>query len=310
MGLFNKKSKEITMRIYKTNQQAHQIEEPAENAAPEALPALPDLAPYRDAAGMWEKCPSCATVLYADDLEGNLRVCMNCGYHFRLNARQRIGMTADAGTFREFNAKLTAGNPLEFPGYPEKLEQVRGVTGEREAVVTGECEIGGHRCVIAVMNGYFQMGSMGAAVGEKFALAAERALKKKLPLAAFTVSGGARMQEGLVSLMQMSKVSAVLGRLDEAGLLYVAVLTDPTTGGVTASFAMLGDITIAEKGALVGFAGRRVIEQTVKQRLPSTFQRAEFLMEKGFIDVLTERGKLKGVLANILRLHAERARHG
>ncbi len=305
MGLFDKKSKEITMRIYRTNAKAHYIEEtePAENISPEAPPAVPDLEPYREAEGMWEKCPSCATVLYADDLERNLRICTGCGHHFRLSARQRIEITADEGTFKEFSKNLVGTDPLSFPGYSEKLEKQRKLSGDKEAIVTGECKVGGNPCVIAVMNGYFMMGSMGAAVGEKFVLAAERAMKKKLPLIAFTVSGGARMQEGLISLMQMGKTAAALGRLDEAGLLYVVVLTDPTTGGVTASFAMLGDVIIAEKGALVGFAGRRVIEQTVKQQLPPTFQRAEFLMEKGFVDILTERSELKATLSNLLQLH-------
>lgn len=304
MGLFSKKNKEVTMRIYRSNAQAHTIDaEPAENVQQEAKPALPDLEPYRDAEGMWEKCPSCASILYVDDLEKNLRVCSSCGHHFRLNARQRIDITADEGSFKEFGKKIIGGDPLDFPGYSEKLKKQRELTGENEAIVTGECTVGGQGCVIAVMNGFFMMGSMGAAVGEKFALAAEKAIKKRLPLIAFTVSGGARMQEGLISLMQMAKTSAALAKLDDAGLPYIVVLTDPTTGGVSASFAMLGDVTVAEKGALIGFAGRRVIEQTVKQQLPQTFQRAEFLMEKGFIDILTERSKLKATLAGLLAIH-------
>lgn len=304
MGLFSKKNKEVTMRIYKSNAQAHGFDaELAENVQQEEKPALPDLEPYRDAEGMWEKCPSCASILYVDDLEKNLRVCTSCGHHFRLNARQRIEITADEGSFKEFGKKIIGGDPLAFPGYNDKLKKQRELTGENEAIVTGECTIGGNECVIAVMSGFFMMGSMGAAVGEKFVLAAERAMKKHLPLIAFTVSGGARMQEGLISLMQMAKTSAALAKLDDAGLLYMVVLTDPTTGGVSASFAMLGDVTIAEKGALIGFAGRRVIEQTVKQQLPPTFQRAEFLMEKGFIDVLTERSKLKDTLAGLLGIH-------
>jgi acetyl-CoA carboxylase carboxyl transferase subunit beta len=307
MGLFNKKNKEITMRIYKTNQEAFTPEEPVENVLPADEKSVPDLEPYQE--GIWKRCPQCAEVLYGDDLEDNLNVCARCGHHFRLTARERIAITADEGTFREFAGAVAGENPLDFPGYPEKLDKTREDTGDREAIVTGECEVGGTRCVIAVMNGFFMMGSMGAAVGEKFALAAERACKKRLPLIAFTVSGGARMQEGLVSLMQMSKTAAVLGRLDEAGLLYVVVLTDPTTGGVTASFAMLGDITIAEPNALIGFAGRRVIEQTVRQVLPQSFQRAEFLVEKGFVDLIAERRDLKDTLSNILRLHAEGADH-
>jgi len=289
------------MRIYKTNQEAFVPEEPAENVLPEDEKSIPDLEPYHH--GIWKRCPECAEVIYNDDLEENLKVCPRCSHHFRLTARERIEITADEGTFREFAAGVVGTDPLGFPGYAEKLEDMRGATGDNEALVTGECEIGGAKCVAAVMNGYFMMGSMGAAVGEKFALAAERALKKKLPLIAFTVSGGARMQEGLVSLMQMAKTSAVLGKLDEAGLLYIVVLTDPTTGGVTASFAMLGDVTVAEPNALVGFAGRRVIEQTVKQVLPQSFQRAEFLVEKGFVDIIAHRRELKATIANIIKLH-------
>ncbi len=301
MALF-KKNKEITMRIYRTNQRAHVIEEePAENVQPQEEAGIPDLEPY--AEGMWERCPSCANILYADDLEISMKVCPKCGHHFRLSARERIDITADKGTFKEFNKNLTGKNPLGFPGYEKKLEKMRELTGLKEAIVTGECRIGGNPCVIAVMDGFFMMGSMGAALGEKFTLAAERAIKKKLPLVAFTVSGGARMQEGLISLMQMSKTAAVLAKLDDAGLPYIVVLTDPTTGGVTASFAMLGDITIAEPNATIGFAGRRVIEQTVKQVLPPTFQTAEFLLEKGFVEVLAQRGELPVLLANILKLH-------
>jgi acetyl-CoA carboxylase carboxyl transferase subunit beta len=195
MGLFKKKNKEITMRIYKTNQEAFVPEEPAENVLPEDEKSIPDLEPYHH--GIWKRCPECAEVIYNDDLEENLKVCPRCSHHFRLTARERIEITADEGTFREFAAGVVGTDPLGFPGYAEKLEDMRGATGDNEALVTGECEIGGAKCVAAVMNGYFMMGSMGAAVGEKFALAAERALKKKLPLIAFTVSGGARMQEGV-----------------------------------------------------------------------------------------------------------------
>ncbi|MDL2237143.1 acetyl-CoA carboxylase carboxyl transferase subunit beta, partial [Christensenellaceae bacterium OttesenSCG-928-K19] len=209
----------------------------------------------------------------------------------------------DEGTFKEFNKNLIGKDPLEFPGYAEKLDGMRKNTGLSEAIVTGECEIGKQPCVIAVMDGFFMMGSMGAALGEKFALAVERAIKKKLPLIAFTVSGGARMQEGLVSLMQMSKTAAVLGKMDETGLPYIVVLTDPTTGGVTASFGMLGDVTISEPNAVIGFAGRRVIEQTVKQVLPQTFQRAEFLQEKGFVDIIAKRSELPSLLANLIKMH-------
>ena len=242
-------------------------------------------------------------MIYTDDLIANLNVCTNCSYHFRLSARQRIMYTADEGTFVETNADMIGTNPIDFPGYDSKIRKIRGYTNEKEAVVTGTCQIGGEPAVLAVMDGFFMMGSMGAAVGEKITLAIEQAVREKLPFIAFTVSGGARMQEGLISLMQMSKTSAALTKLDEAGLPYFAVLTDPTTGGVTASFAMLGDVTIAEPNATIGFAGRRVIEQTVKQTLPPTFQTAEFQLEKGFVDMIVPRGALKETLAKLLKLH-------
>ncbi len=308
MGLFSKKKKEVTMRIYRTNQQAY-IPEDTELSFEEELQILPVI-PANPAAqteevheGLWEKCSSCGSVIYSDDLLSNLSCCPACGHHFRLSARQRILYTVDEGSFEEINEKLIGKNPLDFPAYEKKLQAQRAFTNENEAIVTGTCTIEGEPCVIAVMDGYFMMGSMGAALGEKFTLAAELAIEKKLPFVTFTVSGGARMQEGLISLMQMSKTSAVLGKLDEAGLLYLVVLTDPTTGGVTASFAMLGDVTLAEPNATIGFAGRRVIEQTVKQILPQNFQRAEFLQEKGFVDKIVPRSEMKQTLATILRLH-------
>lgn len=259
-------------------------------------------APEQQEAQVFDRCPSCHGVLYAEDLEQNGRVCPNCGYHFRLSARERIAITADV--FEEFNGDLVAGNPLNFPGYEEKLAEMRQKTGEKEGVVTGVAEIRAERCVLAVMDGAFIMGSMGAAVGEKFARAVEKAIELRLPLVAFTVSGGARMQEGLVSLMQMAKTSAALAKLDEAGLLYIAVITDPTTGGVTASFAMLGDITLAEPQALIGFAGRRVIQQTLNQTLPADFQSAEFQMKRGFVDRIVKRKRLPETIARLIRLHA------
>ncbi len=299
MGLFSKKRKDITMRVYRTNQQTQASFEPeAELSA--NLPVAHD---EEQVEGMWEKCPGCGMVIYTDDLFANLNVCTNCGYHFRLSARQRILYTADEGSFEEINADIIGTNPLAFPGYEQKVEKIRAYTNEKEAIVTGQCTIGGAGAMVAVMDGFFMMGSMGAAVGEKFTLAAERAIEKKLPFIAFTVSGGARMQEGLISLMQMSKTAAVLAKLDEAGLPFFVVLTDPTTGGVTASFAMLGDVTISEPNATIGFAGRRVIEQTIKQALPPTFQTAEFQLEKGFVDMIIPRSELKGTLANLLKLH-------
>lgn len=302
MGIFGKKkNKEITMRIYQTNRKTYGMEDGAENAQPEEVLPIPDLQPYSE--GIWKRCPACTAVLYEEDLDADLKVCPKCNYHFRLTARERIAQVCDPDTFEEFNAGLVGLDPLEFPNYQQKLDGIKEQTHENEAIVTGFGKIDGMRAVLAVMDGYFLMGSMGAAVGEKFALAAERAIDYRLPFIAFTVSGGARMQEGLISLMQMSKTAAVLARLDDAGLLYIAVLTDPTTGGVSASFAMLGDITIAEPNAIVGFAGRRVIEQTIKQTLPNNFQRSEFVMKKGFIDIITERKDLKKTLAHILKLH-------
>ncbi|WP_082903350.1 acetyl-CoA carboxylase, carboxyltransferase subunit beta [Christensenella timonensis] len=299
MGLFSKKRKDITMRVYRTNQQAQPMA-PSEEEIAAQLPVAHD---EEQVEGMWEKCPECGMVIYTDDLIANLNVCTNCNYHFRLSARQRIMYTADDDTFVEMNADLVGTNPLDFPGYEQKVQKIRGYTSEKESIITGECKIGGMPCVLAVMDGFFMMGSMGAAVGEKFTLAAEHALKKKQPLVAFTVSGGARMQEGLVSLMQMSKTAAVLAKLDEAGIPFFVVITDPTTGGVTASFAMLGDVTIAEPNATIGFAGRRVIEQTIKQALPPTFQTSEFQLEKGFVDMIVPRGELKDTLAKLLKMH-------
>ncbi|MEG2188661.1 MAG: acetyl-CoA carboxylase, carboxyltransferase subunit beta [Christensenella sp.] len=299
MGLFSKKRKDITMRVYRTNQQTQMAVQDAEELAAQ-LPIAHD---EEQVEGMWEKCPECGSVIYTDDLIANLNVCTNCKHHFRLSARQRIMYTVDDDTFTETNHNLIGGNPLDFPGYEQKIQKIRGYTNEKESIITGTCKIGGEPCVLAVMDGFFMMGSMGAAVGEKFTLAVEEAISSGLPFIAFTVSGGARMQEGLISLMQMSKTSAALGKLDAAGLPYFAVLTDPTTGGVTASFAMLGDVTIAEPNATIGFAGRRVIEQTMKQTLPSTFQTAEFQLEKGFVDMIVDRGEMKSTLTTLLKLH-------
>lgn len=254
-------------------------------------------------AGMWQKCPQCQEIVYADDLQNNLSVCPHCNYHFRLTAWQRILMTADDNTVEEFSADMRGGDPLKFPGYPEKLRSTRNFTGLNDAVITARAKVGGYGCVICAMDSHFMMASMGEAVGEKLCIAAENALAWKLPLIIFTASGGARMQEGIVSLMQMAKVSAAVGRLEEAGLLYLVVLTDPTLGGVTASFAMLGDITLAEPNAIIGFAGRRVIEQTTRSVLPEHFQRSEFLLSRGFVDAIVERKDMAARIAEILALH-------
>ena len=255
--------------------------------------------------GKWVKCDNCKEILYKDDLHQNLSVCPNCGKHFRLSARRRIKQIADEGTFEEIGADILTKDPLNFEGYLKKVESLKEKTKIDEAVKCGTCEIEGQKVVLGVMDGNFLMGSMGEAVGERITLAIETAIKKKLPLIMFCVSGGARMQEGIVSLMQMAKTSSAVAKLNEHGLLYISVLTDPTTGGVTASFASLGDIILAEPKALIGFAGPRVIEQTIKQKLPEGFQRSEFLLEHGFIDKIVERKDMKETLAKLIRLHTK-----
>lgn len=253
--------------------------------------------------GKWVKCDSCKEILYKDDVHKNFSVCPNCGKHFRISARRRIKQIIDEGTFVETYENMPETDPIHFDGYLKKIETLKEKTKIQEAVTTGFGEIHGNKVVIAVMDGNFLMGSMGSVVGEKITLAIEDAIKEKLPFIIFCVSGGARMQEGMVSLMQMAKTSAAVAKLDDAGLLNITVFTDPTTGGVTASFASLGDIILAEPNALIGFAGPRVIEQTVKQKLPEGFQRAEFLLEHGFIDKIVERKDMKKTLAQILELH-------
>ena len=253
--------------------------------------------------GKWVKCDKCKEIIYKDDLHQNLSVCPNCGKHFRLSSRRRIKQIADEGTFKEIGGDIHTKDPLNFKGYMKKVEMLKEKTKIEEAVKCGTCEIEGEKAVLAVMDGNFLMGSMGSAVGERITLAIEIAAKKKLPLVIFCVSGGARMQEGMISLMQMAKTSSALTKLDKAGQLYISVLTDPTTGGVTASFASLGDIILAEPHALIGFAGPRVIEQTINQKLPEGFQRSEFLLEHGFIDKIVERKDMKSTIAKLIRLH-------
>lgn len=249
------------------------------------------------------KCPRCQKVIFMEEFQSNNQVCSHCNYHARLTAAQRLALTVDKGSFQEYDKGLTTVNPIDFPGYAEKIEQLQLKTAMVEAIVTGECTIRGQRCVIGVMDSHFMMASMGSVVGEKIARAFERATEKRLPVVLFTASGGARMQEGMVSLMQMAKTAGAVGKHSEAGLLYIAVLTDPTTGGVTASFASLGDITLAEPKVLVGFAGRRVIEGTIKQRLPDDFQSAEFLLEHGYVDMIVERKRMRHVLLRLLKFH-------
>ena len=249
------------------------------------------------------KCPRCRNVIFKDDYKAVNMVCQNCGYHGRLTAMERIAITVDRGSFKELDKNMTSKNPIDFPDYDEKQQALREKTGLKDAIITGEALIRGIPVVIGVMDTRYMMASMGSVVGEKITRAIEIATKKKKPVILFTASGGARMQEGIVSLMQMAKTSGAVAKHAEAGQLYITVLTDPTTGGVTASFASLGDIIIAEPKALVGFAGRRVIEGTIKQRLPDDFQLAEFLQEKGFVDMIVERKKMRSVLSHVMKLH-------
>lgn len=254
------------------------------------------------------KCPRCGGVMFMDDFIGASKVCGNCGYHARLTAKERLDLTIDKDSFLEYDPGMISGNPIHFEGYEEKLADMREKTGLRDAVLTGECRIRNKHCVIVVMDSNFMMASMGSVVGEKITRAFERATEKRLPVVIFAASGGARMQEGIVSLMQMAKTSAAAARHSDAGLLYITVLTDPTTGGVTASFASLGDIIIAEPKVLIGFAGRRVIEDTIKQRLPDDFQSAEFLLEHGFVDMIVPRQNIRRTLSRLIRLHTGEAR--
>lgn len=252
---------------------------------------------------MWIKCPRCNTMMLATDMEENLRVCTKCGHHFKMSARERIQLLSDSGTFVEFDADMESKNILDFPNYDKKLADAKAKTGEKESVITGVTKIDGIDVVLCVMDPFFIMGSMGTVTGEKITRAFEYATENALPVIVCTVSGGARMQEGIMSLMQMAKTSGAVKRHSDARLLYITVLTDPTTGGVTASFAMEGDIILSEPNALVAFAGPRVIEQTIRQKLPKDFQTAEFVLEKGFIDAVVKREDLKKTLSKLLALH-------
>ena len=260
-------------------------------------------APIQSDAGEPEKnCPNCHKDIPLSRLWANQLVCP-CGYHFRMKARHRINMITDKNSFCELFSDVRSCNPLTFPGYKDKLDTVKTASEEEEAVICGTAAIGRQKCCIFAMESYFMMGSMGSAVGEKITSLFEYAIENRLPVVGFTVSGGARMQEGLLSLMQMAKTSAAVKRHSDVGLLYIAVLTDPTTGGVTASFAMEADITLAEPGATVGFAGKRVIEQTTKQSLPKEFQSAEFVLQHGFLDKIVQRKDQRKLLAELLKMH-------
>ena len=247
-------------------------------------------------------CPNCHKAIPLSRIWANAYTC-SCGYHFRMTARQRISFITDKGSFEEMFTEVKSGDPLQFEGYSRKLETVRAATGEEEAVICGTARIGGTLCALFVMEPNFMMGSMGSAVGEKITRTFEYATEKGLPVVGYTVSGGARMQEGLVSLMQMAKTSGAVKRHSDAGLFYLTVLTDPTTGGVTASFAMEGDIILAEPGATVGFAGARVIEQTTRKTLPKGFQKSEFLLEHGFVDAISPRRYQKSLVSLLLKMH-------
>lgn len=255
--------------------------------------------------GLMKKCKNCHKIFYTKEMTKHLNVCPNCGYHHPLDAWSRIGSLFDPDTFEEMDANLTSANPLEFPDYEEKLEKDRQKTGLNDGVVTGKGDINGYRTAFAVMDSRFRMGSMGSVVGEKITRAIEAARKEKIPFIIFTASGGARMQEGVLSLMQMSKTSVALERLSRSGGLMVSVMTHPTTGGVSASFASLGDYNFAEPGALIGFAGRRIIEQTTREKLPDDFQTAEFLLKHGQLDKVVHRHEMKEFLTTILGIHSK-----
>lgn len=271
---------------------------PSSEQGKKIRPEVPD--------GMLKKCNACKAAVFVDEVKKNNYICPHCGNYFRIHARRRIEMITDEGSFEEWNETMPVSNPLCYKGYEEKLKQLQEKTSLDEAIVTGRAKIGGFPVALGVCDSRFLMASMGENVGEKIALAVEKATEERLPVILFSCSGGARMQEGIVALMQMAKTSAAIKRHSDAGLLYISVLTNPTTGGVTASFAMLGDIILAEPGALIGFAGPRVIEQTIRQKLPKGFQRSEFLLEHGFLDQIVTRNEMKNTLAELLHLHCNK----
>jgi acetyl-CoA carboxylase carboxyl transferase subunit beta len=254
--------------------------------------------------GLMQKCPHCKKIFYRKELENQLKVCPNCDYHIPLTAWERINTLFDPESFEEWDKNMISTNPLGFPNYLDKLEKDRIKSGLNEAVVTGKGTIEGYQTAFAVMDSSFRMGSMGSVVGEKIARAIENAKNEKLPFIIFTASGGARMQEGVISLMQMTKTSIAIERFNQAGGLFISVMTHPTTGGVSASFASLGDYNFAEPGALIGFAGRRIIEQTIREKLPDDFQTAEFLLEHGQLDKVIHRHSMKETLVKVLDIHS------
>lgn len=284
MGLFDRKEKYIRINPNRS----------VRNGIDHQVPEVPD--------ELFAKCPGCKQAIYQKDL-GQAKICPNCSYTFRISAKERLDLTVDEGSFQELFTGIKTENPLNFPGYMEKLAATKEKTGLDEAVVTGVASIKGQKTALAIMDSNFIMASMGSVVGEKITRLFEFATNEKLPVVLFTASGGARMQEGIVSLMQMAKISAAVQRHSKEKLFYLTVLTDPTTGGVTASFAMEGDIIMAESQALVGFAGRRVIESTVREKLPDDFQKAEFLQEHGFVDLIVERSQIRATVGQLLALH-------
>lgn len=255
--------------------------------------------------GIMTKCPNCKKIMYTKELTENLNVCFNCDHHIPLSAYSRIEAISDEGTFNEFDKGMTSANPLNFPGYEEKLEKDQTKTSLNEAVVTGTATLNGIRFGVGVMDSRFRMGSMGSVVGEKICRIVDYCTEHRLPFVLFTASGGARMQEGIISLMQMAKTSVSLEKHSDAGLLFISYVTHPTTGGVSASFASVGDINLAEPKALIGFAGRRVIEQTINEKLPEDFQTAEFLLEHGQLDKVVHRSQMRETLAQIFEMHRE-----
>ena len=285
--------------IFKKPKIALEGEVSERGAKPPKKPAVPD--------ELCLKCHDCMAVLFGEELWKNDFLCPHCGAYFRMGARERLASVCDEGTFAELFTGIVSSDPLGFPGYREKLAAAREKSGEAEAVVCGTARVGGAPCALFAMEPGFMLGSMGAALGEKVTLLFEEAARLRLPVAGFTVSGGARMQEGILSLMQMAKTAGAVKLHSDAGLLYICVLTDPTTGSVTASFAMQGDILLAEPRALIGFAGPRVIEQTMRQKLPEHFQSAEFLLERGFLDAIVERKAMKQTLEKLLKLHQREA---
>ena len=257
--------------------------------------------------GLWVKCDSCKEIIYKKEIDKNLKICPKCNYHFRISARERINLLVDEGSFVEMDAGLASNDPLNFKDkipYMDRLEENRKKSGLEEAAISGEAMVEGKPVIMVILDFSFMGGSMGSVVGEKIVRAAEAALEKKIPLITVASSGGARMQEGIFSLMQMARVSAAIAKLNENSILYISLLADPTFGGVTASFAMLGDVIIAEPKSLIGFAGARVIEQTIKQQLPDDFQRAEFLLDHGMLDIVADRKDLKKIIGQIIGLLA------